>query len=141
MKLRFMHGVTIAAAIVVAAGAPAASAKAKPKDTHATVTVTAPSQAGRAARISIRVTSVFSVVANGAERLTVFVAPPGVACPKTAKPPRGADSLISGEAVDRVLIANALSDRLARSGTWTVCGYLTYGGRVTAHARTRVQVG
>ncbi len=141
MTRRITFGAVLAASIALAAGgAPAAPAAAKTKNTHATVTVTAPARAARGARISLRVTSVFSVVANGAEHLTVFIVRPGASCPHAARRPAGADPLLSGEPADRVLIANAISDRLQQAGTWTVCAYLTYGRQITATARARVAV-
>lgn len=139
MKLRSFR--TAAAVLAFSLAACASVAGAKTTNTHASLTLVAPAHAVRRARIAVRATSVFSVVANGAEHLTVFITPPGVSCPKTVRPPRGARRLLSGEPADRVLIAKAISDPLSRRGTWTVCGYLTYGRLITAAARARVRVG
>jgi hypothetical protein len=140
-------GRRIAAIAVLCAALPVSSALAKSsttkagKATKATVTVTAPAHASHNSRISLRVVSVFAVARNGAENLTVFLAPPGTSCPSSAKRPNSASSLLSSEPADRVLIANLLSDRLTVQGQWTVCSYLTKGSKVTAAARAHVQVG
>ncbi len=81
------------------------------------------------------VTSSFTQGANGSEALTVFlIAPPDRTCPADAVAPAGADSVLSGEAADQVLIVNALSGVLDVPGAWTACAYLTAGGSVTASA-------
>jgi hypothetical protein len=110
-------------------------------NTHAAVKITAPRTAAAGARISFKVVSTYAVLSNGAEALTVFIAPPRTSCPKAVRPPHGADTLLSREPADRVLIANVISDPLGRAGTWTVCAYLTHGRTTTAHARAKVKVG
>ena len=118
----------------------ASKQKASVPRSKASVTIAAPGKGHQGARISFRVVSVFTVAGNGAEHLTVFIAPPSASCPKTVRLPHGADSLLSGEPADRVLIANVLSDPLSKAGTWTVCGYLTAKSKITASARAHVRI-
>jgi hypothetical protein len=121
--------------------APATSPALAATNAHAKLTITAPATAATGGRISFKVLSTYVGLPNGAERLTVFVAPPGPSCPKAARPPHGADRLLAGEPADRVLIGNVISDPLRPAGTWTVCGYLTRGRTTTARATARVRVG
>jgi hypothetical protein len=135
---------TMLGAAVVPPAALASTSKHKtppPKPSVDQVTMSVPKSAPKGQIVKFVVSSRFSDAGNGAEDMTIFLAPPSApACPKTPRPPHGADVVLSNEPADRVLVVDAQSDHLEQSGHWGVCSYLVKGRKITAKASASLQV-